>query len=246
MIKRVEKLLALGTSPNANEADAAMAKAHELLLKHGLTLADVEQAKQPSLVDSRTDVMHLSRWRNLLAGVVSRALGGDALMLVPPGQGTEEPIGLIRFVGRGDTANGMLRLFLYLSEHIEREALLYAAREQLKSPEERMIDQLLRGYDMTFGGGQRDLSRERQSFEIGMVYRIRDRLKEREDAILAAESWTGTDLVLSQRAVAEEVRRENPDIIEGGIDQVEKYDPASVNRGAQAADNVPLNPELGG
>jgi len=42
LISRVRKLLALAGSPNRNEADAAMAKAHELIGKYNLELAETQ------------------------------------------------------------------------------------------------------------------------------------------------------------------------------------------------------------
>ncbi|TVL95511.1 MAG: hypothetical protein CV082_10665 [Candidatus Brocadia sp. BL1] len=45
MLDKVHKLLALAQSPNEHEAQTAMAKAHELLLRHNLTILDT-QAKR--------------------------------------------------------------------------------------------------------------------------------------------------------------------------------------------------------
>ncbi len=42
VLEIVKKLLALGTSPNQNEANAAIAKANELMLRHNLSMGDVE------------------------------------------------------------------------------------------------------------------------------------------------------------------------------------------------------------
>ena len=41
LLEKVHKLLALAESPNEHEAQNAMAKAHELLLRHNLSLLDV-------------------------------------------------------------------------------------------------------------------------------------------------------------------------------------------------------------
>ena len=47
--ERIEKLLALATSPNENEAKAALLKARELMAKNKLTEADFEDAKGQEL-----------------------------------------------------------------------------------------------------------------------------------------------------------------------------------------------------
>jgi hypothetical protein len=45
IIEKVQKLLALATSPNENEAKLAAAKAHELLTKYNMSLDEVEASK---------------------------------------------------------------------------------------------------------------------------------------------------------------------------------------------------------
>lgn len=45
IIEKVQKLLALATSPNENEAKLAAAKAHELLTKYNLSLEQVEESR---------------------------------------------------------------------------------------------------------------------------------------------------------------------------------------------------------
>ena len=47
--EKIEKLLALATSPNENEARAALLKAKELMAKNKLTEADFEDAKKQKL-----------------------------------------------------------------------------------------------------------------------------------------------------------------------------------------------------
>ena len=47
--EKIEKLLALATSPNENEAKAALLKAKELMAKNKLTEADFEDAKKQEL-----------------------------------------------------------------------------------------------------------------------------------------------------------------------------------------------------
>jgi hypothetical protein len=43
LIEKIQKLLALSDSPNKNEAEAAMTKAQELMLKHNIDMRSVEQ-----------------------------------------------------------------------------------------------------------------------------------------------------------------------------------------------------------
>lgn len=46
ILVKIQKLLALGTSSNPNEANVAIAKANELLVKHNLSLLDVDTHKR--------------------------------------------------------------------------------------------------------------------------------------------------------------------------------------------------------
>ena len=46
MLLKVKKLLALADSPNENEAQAAMGKAHSLLLKHNVDLVELDRERQ--------------------------------------------------------------------------------------------------------------------------------------------------------------------------------------------------------
>lgn len=54
--EKIEKLLSLATSPNENEAKAALLKARELMAKHKLTEADFEDVKAPEMVHEMCDV----------------------------------------------------------------------------------------------------------------------------------------------------------------------------------------------
>lgn len=48
--EKIQKLLALGASPNEHEAKAALLKAKELMAKHKMTEADFEEVKEQELV----------------------------------------------------------------------------------------------------------------------------------------------------------------------------------------------------
>ena len=53
--EKIEKLLALATSPNENEAKAALLKAKELMAKHKLTEEDFEEVKNQELKTFRCE-----------------------------------------------------------------------------------------------------------------------------------------------------------------------------------------------
>ncbi len=82
VIDKIRKLLALGQSPNENEASNAMAKAMALAMEYELDLSDVEQTKEVnsigelSLTGVRSGIAHWER--NLMNGVC-RSLNCKAL-----------------------------------------------------------------------------------------------------------------------------------------------------------------------
>lgn len=75
IIDKVKKLLALTGSPYADEAEAAMLKAQELLLKHGLTISEVETAEKPTVKEVAGEEVSTGRkrsawWEKILAGII--------------------------------------------------------------------------------------------------------------------------------------------------------------------------------
>lgn len=74
IIKRIKKLLALASSSNENEAQAAMIKAQEMLVKYKLSLNDVQEPKQfeGKTVRKPTNVtFKKATWKGRLAGVIA-------------------------------------------------------------------------------------------------------------------------------------------------------------------------------
>lgn len=73
IIDKVKKLLALTGSPYADEAEAAMLKAQELLLKHGLSISDVEIGETKEVVDEKvftSEGKTLKWWEKTLSGII--------------------------------------------------------------------------------------------------------------------------------------------------------------------------------
>ena len=76
IVVRIQKLLALSSSPNENEAEAAAVKAHEMLAEYNLSLSEVEVEEEDNnngSVGHMTAVSkHSSPWvRHLWNGVAS-------------------------------------------------------------------------------------------------------------------------------------------------------------------------------
>lgn len=74
VIKKIQKLLALAKSSNEHEAQTAMLQVQKLMVKHKLTMKEVEEAKkQPiNIADERTNVTYTrARWKIGLAMTIA-------------------------------------------------------------------------------------------------------------------------------------------------------------------------------
>lgn len=74
ILSRVQKLLALATSSNENEAQAAMLKAQELMMKHGLEMTDLESSETQQdreVVKEMGDDFISAPWKRQLVHIVA-------------------------------------------------------------------------------------------------------------------------------------------------------------------------------
>ena len=79
ILEKVKKLMALGSSPSEAEAASAVAKARELLARHGLSLTDVE-AHSPEIVEGvLLEKQRLRSWESQLIHVITLATFTQAL-----------------------------------------------------------------------------------------------------------------------------------------------------------------------
>ncbi|QNO18916.1 MULTISPECIES: DUF2786 domain-containing protein [Caproicibacterium] len=63
---KITKLLALSTSPNENEAKAALLKARQLMAEHKLQVSDVAPSENARLVQQLCSMQSLSKCKKLL------------------------------------------------------------------------------------------------------------------------------------------------------------------------------------
>jgi hypothetical protein len=73
IIEKIQKLLALSTSSNENEAASALAKAQKLLLLHNISMEEVEALKKPDRVYVKDSVLiSRGRWRVRLLSAIAQ------------------------------------------------------------------------------------------------------------------------------------------------------------------------------
>ncbi|WP_406586779.1 DUF2786 domain-containing protein [Asaia lannensis] len=77
IIQRIKKLIALGASPNANEAAVAMAKARALMAEYNIDQAAVDLAELQDVASifAASHARRAPRWDGALRGGISRTFG---------------------------------------------------------------------------------------------------------------------------------------------------------------------------
>ncbi len=122
ILKKVKKLMALGTSPSEAEAASALEKARVLLARYGLSLADVD-ARQSEIVEGvLLEKKRLRSWEQYLIRVVSQCTFTQALTV------QRGDIRQVLIIGREVNARSAAELFAYL-----HRAILILAREHGKT-----------------------------------------------------------------------------------------------------------------
>jgi hypothetical protein len=128
IIDKIQKLLALATSDNVNEAAAAAARAQELMSKHRLAMADIEAAAPGTVDDPITDQIvagdrtHIS-WKVSLFAGIAQANGCSAYT-----QELRDKTGLklvvTRFIGPASQLSTVTYLYEYLVKKIDELAAM--------------------------------------------------------------------------------------------------------------------------
>gem|GEM_PF-1428271 len=111
VLEKVRKLLALGRSPSEAEAAAALDKATLLLAKHGLSMAEVQEAEavqETTLLEKK----RLRSWESALVFILCRATFTEALHY------RSESVGRILIIGREVNIVTARELFVYLHKLI--------------------------------------------------------------------------------------------------------------------------------
>ncbi|MDQ6805140.1 MAG: DUF2786 domain-containing protein [Actinomycetota bacterium] len=189
VIERVRKLLALAGSSNEHEAALAAEKAQELMLRHGLGLAQVAATKHETfgVGEARLTGVRVDPWRRRLSSSVARALAGD-MYFAPQTRTTGE----IVFMGPRDSVTAMVELYQYL----EATLTLVSAAATANRRERRV-------HGRTY----------RNSWLLGAVSRIDARLQDRARKIERESESNSRTLVLVQSAVERYMEEKHPDLV---------------------------------
>jgi hypothetical protein len=181
--ERVRRLLALSKSPNEHEAAAAAQKAQELLLKHDLSMAEVDVAEAPEVVEGSTKLANGAGWRITLLFRVAEAYGCE--MTYSTGTG-----GRCQLYGRAHAIEVVLHVNEYLARTIER-----------------LAEEAARNISFWDTGESR---KWRTRFRYGAVRTVTTRLKESRRTLAQESAQTQALVLVNDKAVKEFFQRLYP------------------------------------
>ena len=143
--EKIKKLLALGSSPNENEAAAAVAKAQALMFAYNLGIEDLVDTKVSEVGERNTGMNILVTWQSRLAqAVAASSLCGLFVVdqhRIIGGKYTAKHDRTIVFVGRAHDAELAELIMGWLMGELNRLSNQYAdlLRDENRTPAQRKI-----------------------------------------------------------------------------------------------------------
>lgn len=242
LLSRITKLLNLaGNNPSENEAEAAMVKAQEMMLGHGITMADIAAFDGESRVkiEATYGEYHCDTgkdtptWRAYLGWHIAQNMGGDAIRTKSQGvksHGTFQ-LGKITFFALGDES---LEAMIEIHRYIELQLDLLSAKATRTRPTEEVFDYKTGQYKHVRRGGQA----YRLAWLAGAVERIGERLKQQYKEI-EAQGNNSTALVLVKDVIKDKMHEVFPTICYARSRRRD-YHAGAFRAGRAAADNVDI------
>ncbi len=165
IVEKIQKLLALSESPNENEAKSAMLKAQELMVKHKITMKDVqEDVKQDVIITTTSQRFKNTKWKAILAKVIS----DNFLCESVTSQNGSNHVCRISFVGHVEDVDICIAVYNYAIKFVDKNVAKlrrarYDAGHSAKGLEE--------AYAVGFCHGLREnyMAQIRNNTEFGLV-----------------------------------------------------------------------------
>lgn len=190
VIEKIRKLLALATNnSNVNEAAAAAAMAQDLQYKHKISVAEVEASGGDEDDD---EVIHADlhapglKWRDSLVHGVAHAFYCKSITLNHSAKRGEVRKGTVRIVGKTSDTQTAAYMYQYLVNEVERLAKEEEVRYRYEND----------------GHLVHSIKSYLNSFRVGAVMTIRERLGAQREAQDKANQPESTALVLRNDALA--------------------------------------------
>ncbi len=129
LVEKVRKLLALSESPNEHEAALAAEKAQDLMLRHGMDMAQVALARGATTIGVDEALVNgkIDPWRRHLAHAIADSMGGRVIFA----RAYRTTAGELWFFGPAGSAQGIAALYRHLeSQLVTMSALATASRRE--------------------------------------------------------------------------------------------------------------------
>lgn len=120
LIDKIRKVWALSTSNNPHEAALALSRVHELLLKHNLTMADIQaKDEKPSYIQSLSGKVITGDWRKKLIHAIAKAFFCKAIAIRRAG------VSRILLIGEKENVDVVWEMYSF----VEKQLSLWANRD---------------------------------------------------------------------------------------------------------------------
>jgi len=212
IVERIRKLLALATSSNQAEAEAAAGKAQALLQQYNLERAQVEHAAEakPLYLRQVVSIGSRQRWRRTLMDVLADAHFCKALYT--PG------LPRMDLIGESHNLEVVEYLYTYLVTQLERMAT--AAYRQSRSALAAVT--------------------WKDAFYLGAVAGLYQRLRQQQEAFAHSSEQTRALVVVKDTALQEAVQTYYPHVRKAPAKRLRSAD--GWSQGVQAGQAVSLQP----
>jgi len=220
IIQKIQKLLALSTSDNPNEAALALSKAQKLLAEHNLSMLDVQekQGKRSDAYGMRgIDLQSKNHWMRALLCSVARNNFCDVVY--------HPKRTVVHLIGEPENVEAVIWLFNHVLVQLE----CMAARE-------------LRVYRMA--GGATHARTWKNSFFTGAMQVIHQRLVQERAEFEAAQNKNQALIVLKDTDLEEAKLRIFPDLKKGKLHTTLRS-PDGYAQGQRAGSRVGFRREVG-
>jgi hypothetical protein len=130
LVEKVRKLLALSESPNEHEAALAAEKAQDLMLRHGIDMAQTAISAGASTIgidDARVETK-LDPWRRQLAASIAKSMGGRVVFTRNYASAS-----VMSFFGPAGSAQSIAALYHHLEVELVTISAIATAKRAEKS-----------------------------------------------------------------------------------------------------------------
>lgn len=172
MIKeKIAKLLALSSSPNEKEAQAALLKARELMAKHKLTAEECQEGQTAKVIQQTVGVectKQTNPWAISLGGIISKRY--CCRVYRQHAKGAKKVT--VGFVGLEDDFEICRRIFLYAYQCVEARCTRIRARERDRGGKEVREMCNAFGWGFCYGLEAAFQEQEKEHQEWGLVLAV--------------------------------------------------------------------------